>query len=69
MTARPIFLTGEWRHLAMLNWRVDPALLESLVQHGTTLDTWNGATFLSVVGFRFRRTRVLGVPVPLHRDF
>jgi uncharacterized protein YqjF (DUF2071 family) len=66
---RGVFLTGEWRYLAMLNYRVDPAVLLPLVPRGTTLDTWQGATYLSVVGFLFRRTRVLGVPVPWHRDF
>jgi uncharacterized protein YqjF (DUF2071 family) len=64
-----VFLTGEWRHLAMLNYRVDPALLEPYVPAGTTLDSWQGATYLSVVGFLFRRTRVLGIPIPWHRDF
>jgi uncharacterized protein YqjF (DUF2071 family) len=53
----------------MLNYRVDPALLEPLVPRGTTLDHWQGATYVSLVGFLFRDTRVLGVPMPLHRDF
>ena len=66
--ARP-FLTGEWRYLAMLNWRVPPSLVEPLVPRGTVLDAWNGVTFVSVVGFLFRDTRLLGVPVPWHRDF
>ena len=69
MSGRFPFLTGEWRWLAMLNWRVDPALLEPLVPRGTLLDRWNGATWVSVVGFLFRDTRLLGVPVPLHRNF
>ena len=64
-----VFLTGEWRYLAMLNYRVEPALLEPLVPRGTSLDQWQGRTYVSLVGFLFRDTRVLGVPVPLHRDF
>src|SRR5688572_4101608 len=68
MIERP-FLTAEWRHLVMLNWRVDPAVLEPLVPRGTTLDAWQGGHYLSLVGFLFLRTRVLGVPVPFHRDF
>ena len=68
MTSR-VFLTGEWRYLAMLNYRVDAALLEPFVPHGTTLDDWQGTTYVSLVGFLFRDTRVLGVPIPLHRDF
>ena len=68
MTPR-VFLTGEWRYLAMLNYRVDPALLDPLVPRGTSLDLWQGAAYVSLVGFLFRDTRVLGVPVPRHRQF
>jgi len=53
----------------MLNYRVDPSLLAPLVPRGTTLDDWRGATYVSLVGFLFRDTRVLGVPIPLHRNF
>jgi uncharacterized protein YqjF (DUF2071 family) len=53
----------------MLNYQVDPTLLEPLVPRGTSLDRWQGATYVSLVGFLFRDTRVLGAPVPLHRDF
>jgi uncharacterized protein YqjF (DUF2071 family) len=63
------FLTGEWRDLAMLNWAVDAELLQSFVPRGTELDTFDGRTFVSLVGFRFVNTRVLGVPVPGHHDF
>lgn len=64
-----VFLTAEWRHLVMLNYAVEPDLLRRLVPAGTELDTWNGTTYLSIVGFLFQRTRVLGVPIPLHRNF
>jgi uncharacterized protein YqjF (DUF2071 family) len=66
---RRLFLTAEWRHLAMLNFVVDPAVLEPHVPAGTRLDFWEGKAFVSVVGFRFLRTSVLRVPVPFHRDF
>jgi uncharacterized protein YqjF (DUF2071 family) len=33
------------------------------------LDYWNGKTFVSVVGFLFQKTRVLGMPIPFHRNF
>ena len=64
-----VFLTAEWRHLLMVNYLVDPAALVPLVPAGTELDDWQGRTYVSVVGFRFLRTRVLGVPVPFHRNF
>ncbi len=64
-----VFLTATWRHLLMLNYEVDPALLGPLVPDGTRLDMHGGRTWISLVGFRFLDTRVLGVPVPFHRDF
>ncbi len=64
-----VFLTAEWRELAMINYAVDPALLVDLVPRGTMLDSWRGVTFVSMVGFRFLKTRVLGVPIPFHRNF
>jgi uncharacterized protein YqjF (DUF2071 family) len=63
------FLTAEWRDLVMLNYDIDPGILRPLVPAGTELDTWQGRTFVSLVGFRFLRTRLLGIPVPFHRDF
>ena len=63
------FLTAEWRHLAMASWRCDPALVEPYVPHGTVLDLFDGAALVSLVGFMFTDTRVLGAPVPGHRDF
>jgi len=68
VVSRP-FLTAEWRNLAMLSYAVDPALLQPLVPEGTELDSWNGHTFVSLVGFLFADTRVLGLSVPLHRTF
>jgi len=53
----------------MLNYLVHPAVLAPFVPAGTELDDWQGRTFVSVVGFLFLDTRVLGVAVPGHRDF
>jgi len=64
-----VFLTAEWRHLAMLNYEVDPKILSPFVPAGTELDFFNGKAFVSVVGFLFLNTRVLGVPIPFHRNF
>lgn len=66
---RTPMLTAEWRELAMLNYAVDPALLVARVPKGTELDAWQGETFVSVVGFMFRDTRLVGIPIPFHRTF
>lgn len=66
---RTPFLTAEWRHVVMLNWRVTADLLAPMVPAGTTLDTWQAGHYVSLVGFLFLRTRVLGIPIPFHRDF
>jgi len=64
-----VFLTAEWKHLAMLNYEIEPSVLAPFVPRGTEIDSWNGKTFVSVVGFLFQRTRVLGIPIPFHRNF
>ncbi len=63
------FLTAEWRNLAMLNFKIDPAILQPWLPAGTELDFWHGQSFISVVGFQFVDTRVLGVSIPFHRNF
>ena len=63
------FLTAEWRTLAMLNYKVDAGLLRPYVPSGTELDSHDGISYVSVVGFVFLRTRVLGMPIPFHQNF
>ena len=42
----------------MLNYQVEPEL-----------NFFQGRTYISLVAFLFRNTRVRGIAVPLHRDF
>ena len=63
------FLTAEWRHLLMINYAVDPKLLLPHIPNGVELDTWNAKTYVSMVGFLFLRTRVMGLRIPLHSNF
>ena len=64
-----MFLTAEWKYIVMLNYEIQPEILHSLVPSGTEIDTWNGKTFLSIVGFLFLKTKVRGIPIPFHRNF
>jgi uncharacterized protein YqjF (DUF2071 family) len=63
------FLTAQWRFLVMLNYEIDPEVLKPHVPCGTELNGWNGHNFVSLVGFLFLDTRVLGVRVPRHTHF
>jgi hypothetical protein len=65
---RPL-LTADWRHLVFANYEADAALVQRYVPRGTELDLLDGRALVSMVGFRFLETRLLGVPVPWHRDF
>lgn len=67
MTRR--FLTARWESLVLLNYVCPARLLEPLVPAGTTLDSWQGETLISLVGFLFRDTRLGGLPIPFHRTF
>lgn len=53
----------------MLNYEVEETLLLPFVPAGTELDRWNGKVFVSLVGFRFLKTRILGLTVPFHANF
>lgn len=67
--ARRPFLTAQWRDLLLLNYEVPESLLLPLIPKGTDLDPWEGKHLVSLVGFRFLDTQVLGFVVPGHRDF
>src|SRR5258708_30393364 len=67
---KTVFLSAEWRDLVMLNYEVDSRLLDKYVPSGTVLDSFLGKTYVSLVGFRFCRTKLFGsLAVPLHSDF
>lgn len=63
------FLKAEWRKLAIANYEVEPSLLEKYLPNNTELDIWEGKCYVSLVGFMFRNTRLLGIPIPFHRHF
>lgn len=64
-----VFLTAEWRKLAMANYSIDPALLQRYLPYKTELDLWNDICYVSLVGFMFINTRLLGFRIPFHSTF
>ncbi|MDX2282595.1 MAG: DUF2071 domain-containing protein [Bacteroidia bacterium] len=68
MSGRP-FLTARWSRLILANYTLDPALLAPWMPAGTAHDLFDGRCYVSLVGFLFDDTRLLGVPVPFHQRF
>lgn len=63
------FLKAEWRKLLMANYEVNPEVLKPYLPHKTELDLWNNTCYVSLIGFMFLNTKVLGIKVPFHTNF
>jgi uncharacterized protein len=64
-----LFLSARWEYLAMFNYTVDPHILQKHVPPGTEIDYFNGKALVSIVGFLFNDTKVLGIRWPFHVNF
>ena len=64
-----VFLSATWEYLAMMNYEVDPAILEPYLPPYTSLDLFEGKALVSVVGFLFNNTKVMGIQWPGHTNF
>ena len=63
------FLTAEWNNLIMANYVIDPKILEPYLPPKTELDFFNGVCYVSVIGFMFEKTKILGLSFPFHVNF
>ena len=63
------FLKAEWRRLAIANYEVNESDLIKHLPYGTELDTWDGKHYVSLVGFMFVNTKMLGMKIPFHVNF
>ena len=63
------FLKAEWRKLAIANYAINPAVLQKYIPHKTELDLWNNTCYVSLIGFMFKNTKMLGLKIPFHIDF
>ena len=59
-----IFLSATWEYLAMYNYEVDPEILKPHLPPFTEIDYYEGKAIVSVVGFLFNNTKVMGVKWP-----
>ena len=63
------FLTAAWKNLIMANYKVHPDVFKNFLPAKTELDFFNGHVYVSVVGFMFMNTRLLGMKIPFHINF
>ncbi|MGG8495518.1 YqjF family protein [Tenacibaculum sp. TC6] len=63
------FLKAEWRKLVMINYEVNPEKLKPYLPEGTELDYYNDTCYISLVGFMFLNTKLLGCKIPFHVNF
>lgn len=63
------FLTAEWKNLILINYKIDPNILTPYIPKGTELDFYNGSCYVSLVGFLFHNTKLLGMKIPFHHTF
>lgn len=63
------FLTAEWNNLIMANYIIDPAILLPYLPPKTELDFYHGECYVSLIGFMFEETKMLGMRIPFHINF
>jgi uncharacterized protein YqjF (DUF2071 family) len=63
------FLSARWENLIMANYEVDPDLLKSYLPRGVQLDFHNSKTYVSLVGFMFKKTSLFNIPIPFLGTF
>lgn len=66
---KDIFLTCQWKNLAIVNYEVDPSLLLPFVPAGTELDSFQGKMLVTILGFQYEHARLKGISVPGHASF
>ena len=64
-----VFLRADWEYLVMLNYEVDPEVLKKYLPPFTEIDFFQDKSLVSVVGFMFNNTKVMGIKWPGHINF
>ncbi len=63
------FLTASWDNLALINYEIDSEILKKHLPIGIEIDFWNSKCYVSLVGFQFNNTKILGLKIPFHINF
>lgn len=63
------FLKAKWEEIVMVNYVIEPSVLLPYLPYGLELDTYNDKCFVSLVGFKFKESKIFGVGIPLYGSF
>ncbi|MEW4925087.1 DUF2071 domain-containing protein [Algibacter sp. 2305UL17-15] len=63
------FLKANWKNLILINYEINPEILKPYIPKGTELDLFNNKCYISLVGFMFLNTKVLGIKLLNHINF
>ncbi len=63
------FLSARWENLIMANYEVTPEVLIPYLPNGVELDFYNTKSYVSLVGFMFKKTSLFHIPIPFLGTF
>jgi uncharacterized protein len=63
------FLSARWEDLIMANYTVNPGILQPYLPKGVELDFYENKTYVSLVGFMFKKTSLFNIPIPFFGTF
>lgn len=63
------FLSARWENLIMANYEINPDVLKAYLPHGVEPDFYNNKTYVSLVGFMFKKTCLFKIPIPFLGTF
>lgn len=64
-----VFLSAKWLRLASANYIINPAILDKYLPKGTVLESYEGKHYVSLVAFKYCKTRLFNIHVPFHSNF
>jgi uncharacterized protein len=63
------FLSAWWENIVMANYAIDPGILTPYLPNGVEPDVFGSKTYVSLVGFMFKRTKLFDIPIPFLGTF
>lgn len=63
------FLSAYWKNIIMINYEIDPQIIQSYLPAGVELDTYQDKCFISLVAFEFTQSKIGGIPIPYFGSF